>query len=145
MNSEPLSESIPPQSRGQGLAEPVGRRLHRELALAEHGGGLHPGGVDVGHIERVHELAVPEAAAVRAAIDLREARDGDVPAIRLEGDGDDNAAGRCHRPKIRLTFWPPKPKELDRARLSGASRATRGTQSNGISGSTCSRGDRKST
>jgi hypothetical protein len=34
----------------------------------------------------VHELAVAQAAAVGDEVDLREARDGDVPAIGLEGD-----------------------------------------------------------
>ena len=49
--------------------------------------------------------------------------------------GDDHAAGGAHRPKTRLTFWPPKPKELDRTASSSTARAVSGTQSNGTSGS----------
>ena len=75
-----------PERKGQGLAELGEGRLDRALALAEHGGGLDPGGVDVGEVEGVHELALAQAAAMRHEIDLGEAGDGHVPAIGLEGD-----------------------------------------------------------
>ena len=41
--------------------------------------------------------------------------------------------------KMRLTFWPPNPKEFDSAAPTSAGRATPGRQSKGTSASTCSR------
>jgi hypothetical protein len=75
-----------PQAKRQRLAQLFEGRLHGRLALAEDRGGLDPGGVDIGEVERVHELAVPETAAVGDQINLGEARRGDIPAVGLERD-----------------------------------------------------------
>ena len=46
-----------------------------------------------------------------------------------------STAGVRPRPMTRQTFWPPKPKELESAWRTLASRATFGTTSSGIAGS----------
>src|SRR5438132_160712 len=43
---------------------------------------------------------------------------------------------RLHLVNASVTFWPPKPNEFEIAACTGAARGTRGTQSNGTSGST---------
>src|SRR5262249_42660484 len=72
--------------------------------------------------ERPHEIATAESGGAHRAHPRHH-----------------HATRRAHRPKSRLTFWPPKPNELVSATSIGAGRATLGTQSNGISGSTSAR------
>ena len=42
--------------------------------------------MDVGQVQRVHELPIAQAAAVGNEVDLGEAGNGHVPPIGLEGD-----------------------------------------------------------
>src|SRR5690606_3643229 len=65
----------------------------------------------------------------------REAPDDTgADAARAAGD-QDPPAHRSAAPKTRLTFCPPKPKELDRTYSGCALRATFGTTSSGKAGS----------
>ena len=78
MNSEPLSESDPAERTGQRLPH-VFQRL------------LHPGGVDVGHVERMHKLSVGPPAASQIppqrGHDGRAIPDGPPGAPALGHDG----------------------------------------------------------
>jgi len=57
-----------------------------DLAAPKHGARLDPGGVNVGDVEGVRELAIGAAAGMGDEIDLGKARDRDRPVIRLEGN-----------------------------------------------------------
>lgn len=74
----------PAQPKGQRLAQVLQRVLHVVLTLAHHGARFHPRRVDVGHIERMQEVAIGAIPGVGHQVNLGEAGDLDVPAVGLE-------------------------------------------------------------
>src|SRR5262249_49005699 len=93
---------------------------------------------------RVHALEKPAQHRVVDPTGEGHGRRGEEASERVGAAGKprrDHADARHHdthqaaRRKSSVTFWPPKPNEFDIAADSDASRAVRGTQSNGTSGS----------
>jgi len=80
----PIVGIDPLQAKRQLLPHVVERLLDDMLALAHDGARFHPGRVDVGQVQRVHELAVGAIAGMRDQVDLGEAGDLDVPAVGLQ-------------------------------------------------------------
>jgi len=85
MNSEPLSESMPRSRKGR-RARSSSSAACTAVGSCQHGRRFHPGGVDVGEVQRMHELAVSEAAAMGDEVNLGEAGGGDVPPVGLYRD-----------------------------------------------------------
>jgi hypothetical protein len=56
------------------------------LTASEGGPGLHPGGVDVGEIQRVGELPISRVSGVGDQISFSEAGSGYIPMLGLDGD-----------------------------------------------------------
>jgi hypothetical protein len=59
---------------------------HSDLAFAHHRTTFHPGGVNVGDIERVNELSGRRVAGVGDQIGFGKAWSFDIPGIGLDGD-----------------------------------------------------------
>ncbi len=73
---------------GQRLTVTSTRREAEDggLPAAQHRAGFDPGGVDIGEVEGMDELAVGRIAGVGHQVRLGKAGRGDVPAIGLDGD-----------------------------------------------------------
>src|SRR2546429_660897 len=97
------------QPEGQAGPELLERGLHGRLALAQHRRRLDPGGVDIGEVQRMHELAVPEATAMGDEVNLGEAGGGDIPPVGLHGDGMLEYAAGLGAAVERLGWPPPGP------------------------------------
>jgi hypothetical protein len=61
------------EAKEQGLPSSSRARCTATWLISQDGGRLHPGHVNVGDIERVHELALPQGIAVGDQVDLGEA------------------------------------------------------------------------
>src|SRR6185369_165507 len=125
--------------------EPAGGHGHAADAREP----AHSIGVEEGHELVVVDLGGKTARAIGNGKGL-EGRDGLRGSLEGGGHrggaaapggahraqaGDHDPAAGAHRPNTRLTFCPPKPKELDTAAPSSTDRAVPGTQSKGTSGS----------
>ena len=76
----------PPEAEGQDLSDLLQGRLDAGFAATEDGPGLHPRRVDVGHVQRMGELAIGPVAGVGHQVELGEAGGGDVPVVGLQRD-----------------------------------------------------------
>ena len=59
---------------------------HRDLTFAHYGSSFHPGGVNVGDIERVDELALFGVARVGDQIGFGKAWGFDIPGVGFDGN-----------------------------------------------------------
>ena len=73
----------PTQGKRHCLPQVLEPLLDMVLTLAHDRARLHPGRVNVGHVERMQKLAVGAVAGMRDQVDLGEARHLDVPSVRL--------------------------------------------------------------
>jgi hypothetical protein len=89
------------QGKRQLLAQRVERLLHADLAFAQHRARFDPGGVDVGHIQRVQKVAIGAVARVTHQVHFREAGLGHVPVIGL-----DRNVVLQQRPRFRAPIQP---------------------------------------
>ena len=74
------------QPEGQGLPDLLQGRLDAAFPAAEHGPRFDPRRVDIGHVQRMGELAVGPMAGMGHQVQLREARDRHIPVIGLQRD-----------------------------------------------------------
>ncbi len=76
----------PPEAEGEDLSNLLQGRLDAGFAATEDGAGFHPGRVDVGHVQRMGELAIGPVAGVGHQVELGEAGGGHVPVVGLQRD-----------------------------------------------------------
>ena len=75
-----------PQGKWQALPHLLHRRHDPGLALSQHRPRLHPTRVDIGHVQRVNELAITAITRVRHQVHLDKARFLHVPRVGLDGN-----------------------------------------------------------
>ena len=85
MNSEPLSESIPKSLKGRACSICFMASSTPACPFAHNGARFHPGGMNIGDVEGVNELAFFGVAGVGDQIGFGKAWGFDIPGIGLMG------------------------------------------------------------
>jgi len=121
-------EAVDALAHRDDLARGLGRHGQRKTALGE-GHAAHAPQVDVVESDIAH--AQQQLARTRSDGSFNHPHGDFTLGQKLQRANAHSGAA----PMTRATFWPPKPKELDMACVTLASRATFGTQSTGRAGS----------